>query len=883
MGNCTAQKTAKKHNQNTKSPEKPDRRAPAPSSDRPSEVPHGRPSFLLSLNRHTKSRLSILNFGEEEAKEATISSVNKKSRDVTQIRHYLSSHFLFKSLPSEILRQIIEEMKLFSFKANTIIYDLNQIGKYFFIIKKGRIEIIVDGKVNEVLEAGKGFGEVALLLDGLRTSRAKSIDACELWSLSKEDYKVAVKTQNIRIFSENKEFLRTLPLFNLLSESDLEALAEVLVLQSFSQCDVIVNEGEPGDLAYIIKKGTVACYVNKEEKRQLRPGDFFGEQALLYDTRRTATVIALDQVEVLSLGRRHLSKVLGGHLESIVYRNSMRMAFDRSPTLKYLLSHQIESLIEHVEVFKYNPGDVVVEQGTLKSEKIYIVLNGGLEGEASFAVFNCVGDEELARPSNQVFKKNLHANDASVVGSIRISAIKSVIGDDFESLVKNNKIVQVLTKVPLFKHLSVSRVQAIVPLFKTKSFKKDEVLFKQGEVGDTFYIISKGSARILVDTKELRVVSKNDFFGERSILKNEARTATVIAREDLNCWVLSSEDFLTILDEPVRNNLVKRMQLQNDSILITDLKPISLAGKGQFGSVFLCKDSHDVEYALKSIPRGMINHYDLVENLLLERKILLLLDHPMIVKLVKTFKTSTRVCFLMEYVRGMDLFDVLRALNILKEQDCLFYTCCLVLILQHIHSLSIIYRDLKPENVMIDSDGYPKLVDFGISRIIKGRTYTIVGTPHYMAPEVITGKGYGIQADYWSLGIMIYEFIYCNVPFAPKDEDPYAVYEKILERNLSFPEQVSIPTANKLIQQLLSTNTALRGTIDTIKEHKWFKGMAWEKLLDKVLKAPYLPQLKPLKKCETGSRGILQFLDKYDMQNEFRGEYMSDKKWEFEF
>ena len=883
MGNCTAQKTAKKHNQNTKSPEKPDRRAPAPSSDRPSEVPHGRPSFLLSLNRHTKSRLSILNFGEEEAKEATISSVNKKSRDVTQIRHYLSSHFLFKSLPSEILRQIIEEMKLFSFKANTIIYDLNQIGKYFFIIKKGRIEIIVDGKVNEVLEAGKGFGEVALLLDGLRTSRAKSIDACELWSLSKEDYKVALKTQNIRIFSENKEFLRTLPLFNLLSESDLEALAEVLVLQSFSQCDVIVNEGEPGDLAYIIKKGTVACYVNKEEKRQLRPGDFFGEQALLYDTRRTATVIALDQVEVLSLGRRHLSKVLGGHLESIVYRNSMRMAFDRSPTLKYLLSHQIESLIEHVEVFKYNPGDVVVEQGTLKSEKIYIVLNGGLEGEASFAVFNCVGDEELARPSNQVFKKNLHANDASVVGSIKISAIKSVIGDDFESLVKNNKIVQVLTKVPLFKHLSVSRVQAIVPLFKTKSFKKDEVLFKQGEVGDTFYIISKGSARILVDTKELRVVSKNDFFGERSILKNEARTATVIAREDLNCWVLSSEDFLTILDEPVRNNLVKRMQLQNDSILITDLKPISLAGKGQFGSVFLCKDSHDVEYALKSIPRGMINHYDLVENLLLERKILLLLDHPMIVKLVKTFKTSTRVCFLMEYVRGMDLFDVLRALNILKEQDCLFYTCCLVLILQHIHSLSIIYRDLKPENVMIDSDGYPKLVDFGISRIIKGRTYTIVGTPHYMAPEVITGKGYGIQADYWSLGIMIYEFIYCNVPFAPKDEDPYAVYEKILERNLSFPEQVSIPTANKLIQQLLSTNTALRGTIDTIKEHKWFKGMAWEKLLDKVLKAPYLPQLKPLKKCETGSRGILQFLDKYDMQNEFRGEYMSDKKWEFEF
>ena len=883
MGNCTASKSSKKQNQSTRSPQKQDQSTPVSSLERSSDLPHGRPSFLISSNRHTKTRLSILNFGEEEAKEASISEVNKRSRDMTQIRNYLSSHFLFKSLPLEILKQIIDEMKLFTFKANSIIFDVDKLGKYFFIIKKGRVEIVVDGKVNEVLEAGKGFGEVALLLDGLRTSRARSMDACELWGLSKESYKVAVKTQNLKIHSENKEFLRTLPLFNLLSENDLEALAEVLVLQSFSQCDVIVNEGEPGDLAYIIKKGTVGCYVNKEEKRQLGPGDFFGEQALLYDTRRTATVIAMDQVEVLSLGRRYLSKVLGGHLESIVYRNSMRMAFDRSSTLKYLLSHQIESLIEHVEVYKYNPGDIVAEKGSSKSEKIYIVLNGGLEGESSYEVFNCIGEEELAKSSDQVFKKNLRANDASVIGSINISDIKSVIGDDFDGLVKNNKIVGVLTKVPLFKHLSVNRVQAFVPLFKTKSYKKDETLFKQGEVGDTFYIIAKGSARILVDNKELRVVGKSDFFGERSILKNESRTASVIAKEDLKCWVLSSEDFLTILDEPVRNNLVKRMQLQNDSILITELQPISLAGKGQFGSVFLCKDSQNVEYALKSIPRGMISHYDLVENLLLERKILLLLDHPMIVKLVKTFKTTTRVCFLMEYVRGMDLFDVLRALNILKEQDCLFYTCCLVLILQHIHSLSIIYRDLKPENVMIDSDGYPKLVDFGISRIIKGRTYTIIGTPHYMAPEVITGKGYGIQADYWSLGIMIYEFIYCNVPFAPKDEDPYAVYEKILERNLSFPEQASIPTANKLIQQLLSTNPALRGTIDTIKEHKWFKGMAWEKLLDKVLKPPYLPHLKPLKKFETGNKRILQFLDHYDMQNEFRGEYLSDKKWEFEF
>lgn len=884
MGNCTTSKDMKKSksapNNQLKTKYKSSENA---STERISEPASHRISFLVTGANRVKSRLSIRPTGEEEAKLAVVSSVNKKSRDIALIKAYLSSHFLFKNLHKEVISQILEKMKLFTFKSNSVIYDAEKAGRYFFIIKKGKVEVMVDGKVSEILETGRGFGEVALLMDGKRTSRARSIEATELWTLSKDDYSASIRSENIQHRSENKEFLRTLPLFNLLEENDLESLSEVLTLHSFSQCEVIVNEGEPGDLAYIIKKGTVGCYINKEEIRRLGAGDFFGEQALLYDTRRTATVIALDQVELLSLGRRDLSKVLGGQLEGIVYRNSLRMACDKSEILKSLLKHQIEKVIDAIEVFRYDDGETVIDKKTLKKQELAILLNGKLVGESEYEIFTCIGDDELVKESEDTYKKAVVAKGGAVVGKVQISKVKECIGGEFEEVVKENKIVRVLCGVPLFKNLSIQKIQSIVQLFKIKSFKKDEILFRQKEVGDTFYIISKGSARILVDNKELRIVSKNDFFGERSILKNEARTATVIAKEELKCWVLSSQDFSSILDEPVHQNLIKRMQLQNDSIQLTDLNLISLIGKGQFGSVFLCTDKNQVEYALKTIPRGMISHYDLVENLLLERKILYLLDHPMIVKLVKTFKDQNRVYLLMEYVKGQDLFDVLRCINILKEPDSLFYSACLVLILQCVHSLGIIYRDLKPENVMIDADGYPKLVDFGISRIIKSRTYTIIGTPHYMAPEVITGKGYGIQADYWSLGIMMYEFIYCNVPFAAKEEDPYAVYEKILERNLNFPEQVSIPIANKLIQQLLSTNPSLRGSIENIKDHKWFKGMPWENLLNKVLKAPYIPQLKALKKCDTGNKGILNFLSRYDMQSEFRGEYFSDKKWEFEF
>ena len=325
------------------------------------------------------------------------------------------------------------------------------------------------------------------------------------------------------------------------------------------------------------------------------------------------------------------------------------------------------------------------------------------------------------------------------------------------------------------------------------------------------------------------------------------------------------------------------MQLQNDAIQLSDLSLLHLAGKGQFGSVFLCTDKNKVEYALKTVSKATVAHYNLAENLQLERKILLQLDHPMIVKLIKTFKDVNRVCFLMEYVKGQDLFDVLRAINELKESESLFYSSCLVLILEHIHSLKIIYRDLKPENVMVNYDGYPKLVDFGISRIVEGRTYSVIGTPHYMAPEIITGKGYSMQVDYWSLGIMIFEFLYCTVPFASKEEDPYSIYEKVLERNLVFPERGNLPVANGLIQKLLNANPSMRGNIESIKEHKWFKGMPWENLLSKVFKPPFIPKTKPLKSSEINTKDIKSFLFKYEMQNELSKEVVPERVWDFEF
>lgn len=142
----------------------------------------------------------------------------------------------------------------------------------------------------------------------------------------------------------------------------------------------------------------------------------------------------------------------------------------------------------------------------------------------------------------------------------------------------------------------------------------------------------------------------------------------------------------------------------------------------------------------------------------------------------RSFKDQTYIYFLEEYIKGMELFDVIRDIGLLNTYDSQFYIGSLILCMEYLHLNNIIYRDIKPENIMIDEKGFMKLIDLGTAKHLKnknGRTYTIIGTPHYMAPEILTGKGYTYSVDLWSIGICLYEFMCGNVPYAEDAEDPY--------------------------------------------------------------------------------------------------------------
>lgn len=167
----------------------------------------------------------------------------------------------------------------------------------------------------------------------------------------------------------------------------------------------------------------------------------------------------------------------------------------------------------------------------------------------------------------------------------------------------------------------------------------------------------------------------------------------------------------------------------------------------------------------------------------------------------------------------------------LSDADAKFYTICIIEILEYLHDRNIIYRDLKPENVMVDHEGFPKLIDFGTAKFIEGRTFTIVGTPAYMAPEVLQGKGYTITADYWSLGIMVYEFFAAALPFGMDDEpDPMKIMELICDARLVFPSNLghTFP-AKGFIERLLNRNPVFRtgGRRGPLKNEQWLQDVNW--------------------------------------------------------
>ena len=188
-----------------------------------------------------------------------------------------------------------------------------------------------------------------------------------------------------------------------------------------------------------------------------------------------------------------------------------------------------------------------------------------------------------------------------------------------------------------------------------------------------------------------------------------------------------------------------------------------------------------------------------------EITILSMINHPFLIKMDGISQDSKYLYILLEFIPGGELFTYLRTVQCLKHEDARFYAGQVVLMFDYLHQKDIVYRDLKPENLLIAQNGYLKLTDFGFAKVIENRTYTLCGTPEYLAPEILLQKGHGKPVDWWCLGILIYEMIVGIDPFS--DDEPMAVYQNILKGKVRFPSNFN-KDAKSLVKHLLVAELA---------------------------------------------------------------------------
>uniref|UniRef100_A0A8C9VU19 protein kinase C n=1 Tax=Scleropages formosus TaxID=113540 RepID=A0A8C9VU19_SCLFO len=286
-------------------------------------------------------------------------------------------------------------------------------------------------------------------------------------------------------------------------------------------------------------------------------------------------------------------------------------------------------------------------------------------------------------------------------------------------------------------------------------------------------------------------------------------------------------------------------------LCLQDFRLIAVLGRGHFGKVLLSEyKKTGTMYAIKALKKGDIIARDEVESLMCEKRIFETVNisrHPFLVNLFACFQTPEHVCFVMEYTAGGDLMMHIHA-DVFTEPRAMFYAACVVLGLHFLHDHKIVYRDLKLDNLLLDTEGYVKIADFGLCKEGMGygdRTSTFCGTPEFLAPEVLTDTSYTRAVDWWGLGVLVYEMLVGESPFPGDDEEE--VFDSIVNDEVRYPRFLSTEAIG-LMRRLLRRNPDRRlgsseKDAEDVKKQPFFRGMDWEALLQKKLPPPFIPSI----------------------------------------
>ena len=382
-------------------------------------------------------------------------------------------------------------------------------------------------------------------------------------------------------------------------------------------------------------------------------------------------------------------------------------------------------------------------------------------------------------------------------------------------------------------------------------FEAGEQIIERGSTGTSMYVIKEGTADMLREGGDDPLMAAvGEAFGEDAFMGEsggQPHRTTVVARERLTCLEVDCKRFKSSttaqLNAALRSSGKHRSKTMPQ---FHDLQQTRLLGVGSFGRVRLAyHPPSDQFFALKCMNKGLVIQRKQVAHVRSEKELLAACDHPFLVNLCGWYQDATELYMLCELIQGGEMFNILSK-PIFTEDNCRFYAANVTAAFEYLHDRHIAYRDLKPENLLLDVKGYLKVADFGFAKVVTERTWTMCGTPDYLAPEILTRAGHGLAVDWWAVGIFLYELLTGWPPFSGDEE--VDTFKNILSGRFDMPPEFSGPTAS-LLKGLLTVNPAHRlgsrqhsGSRE-VREHPFFEKLDFVSLVSRQLPTPYVPAI----------------------------------------
>ncbi|KAL2650296.1 hypothetical protein R1flu_018424 [Riccia fluitans] len=631
--------------------------------------------------------------------------------------------------------------------------------------------------------------------------------------------------------------LQRVPAFIELNPDQISNLADSFTESHHNKGQDIIKKGEaigPSARLYVVQKGNVNCYRTPGER--IRHGSS-SEEGKAGWGQRLGSFLKGSTGTSASPSQSHISSESSSGTAS----NVVTPLLSKVPTVKGSKTADNPQLERRPSSSRFADCWNVHIYGVFGEE----CLQSGIKEEASSSFRQMTASVDV--PAGVICL------------SVSLAKMISILGPIHEILMRVANL-KVLRKVPSLEFLTNAEMDAALHSLGVRKLKPGDIIYRAGEPADRLYIVHKGTVVKTNKTKDGKVqeeiLTEGCFFGENALDTNVPRSTTATAGEttgrSVELYYLDRAVLETNIGPLQELNETRRKETERKGIMkqITfhELEDMGLLGTGLFGKVKLVYSKRTEEYyALKCVRKAQVIKMHEEEHLRNEKINMSELDHPFITKLIRTFKDTKHVYLLQQLTVGRELYLFMERVGRLQEWEAAFYAGGVLLALEYMHNKGIVYRDLKPENTLIGENGYPILIDMGFAKRIHNRkTFSMCGTPDYMAPEIIKRQGHGKAVDFWALGCLIFEMITNTSPFNKGSDPPQVVFQKITEGNVRFPTYMT-PNAQDICRQLLDPNPENRlgcreRGFAEIKEHSFFTSeIDFQLLLRQKEEAPMIP------------------------------------------